>query len=87
MLKGKGGFYLDQRVVRVSLKEKKPMTVYRLSDPNNPKIEVFEFKLGQRVCKRFEDGTLDQAMSGEIVEGFLDEDEQVGDHFCRRIYH
>jgi hypothetical protein len=58
------------------------MAVYRLSDPNNPKIELFGFKLGQRVCKRFEDGTLDQATCGEIVEGFIDEGEQGGDIFA-----
>jgi hypothetical protein len=57
------------------------MTVYRLSDLNNPKRELFRFELEQRVCKKCKDRSLDQVTCGVIVEGFVNEDEQAEEFF------
>jgi len=57
------------------------MSVYRLSDPNNTKRELFRFELGQRVCEKFKDRSRDQATCGIIVEGFVNENEQAEEIF------
>ena len=61
------------------------MTVYRLSDPNNPKRALFRFALDQRVCKKFKDRLRDQATCGVIVEGFVKEDEH-SETFVDEVY-